>query len=37
MTTAATWPDDGSQAEIPLFGGDVTEGIVRVGTLSVAR
>ena len=27
---AATWPDDGSQAEIPLLGGDVTEGIVRV-------
>ncbi len=31
MTTAAAWPDDGSQTEIPLLGGDVTEGIVRVG------
>jgi hypothetical protein len=31
MTTAATWPDDGSQSEIPLLGGDVTEGVVRVG------
>jgi len=31
MTMAATWPDDGSQAEIPLLGGDVTEGIVRAG------
>ena len=31
MTTAATWPGDGSQTEIPLLGGDVTEGIVRVG------
>jgi hypothetical protein len=29
--TAATWPDDGPQTEIPLLGGDVTEGIVRVG------
>jgi hypothetical protein len=31
VTTAATWPDDGSQSEIPLLGGDVTEGVVRVG------
>jgi hypothetical protein len=31
MTTAATWPDDGSQTEIPLLGGDVTEDVVRVG------
>jgi hypothetical protein len=31
MTAAPTWPDDGPQAEIPLLGGDVTEGIVRVG------
>ena len=31
MSKATTWPDDGSQTEIPLFGGDVTEGIVRVG------
>jgi hypothetical protein len=29
--TTATWPDDGPQTEIPLLGGDVTEGIVRVG------
>jgi len=31
MTTTATWPDDGSRREIPLLGGDVTEGVVRVG------
>lgn len=31
MTAAVTWPDDGSQAEVPLLGGDVTEGVVRVG------
>ena len=31
MNTAASWSDDGSPAEIPLLGGDVTEGIVRVG------
>jgi Phosphotransferase enzyme family len=31
MTAAATWWDDGSQTEIPLLGGDVTEGVVRVG------
>jgi hypothetical protein len=31
MTTAAAWSDDGSQAEVPLLGGDVTEGVVRVG------
>jgi len=31
MTTAVTWPDDGSQAEVPLLGGDVTAGVVRVG------
>ena len=31
MTAGVTWPDDGSQAEIPLLGGDVTEGVVRVG------
>ena len=31
MNTAASWSDDGSLAEIPLLGGDVTEGIVRVG------
>ncbi|HEY6479833.1 MAG TPA: phosphotransferase [Streptosporangiaceae bacterium] len=31
MSTAATWPDDGAQTEIPLLGGDVTEGVVRVG------
>ena len=25
------WTDDGSEPEIPLLGGDVTEGVVRVG------
>jgi hypothetical protein len=29
--TAARWTDDGSEPEIPLLGGDVTEGVVRVG------
>ena len=28
---APTWADDGSEPEVPLLGGDVTEGIVRVG------
>jgi hypothetical protein len=28
---AARWADDGSEPEIPLPGGDVTEGVVRVG------
>jgi hypothetical protein len=31
MSTAVTWPDDGAQPEVPLLGGDVTEGVVRVG------
>ncbi|HEY3976638.1 MAG TPA: phosphotransferase [Streptosporangiaceae bacterium] len=31
MSTVATWPDDGTQPEVPLLGGDVTEGVVRVG------
>jgi hypothetical protein len=31
MSTVATWPDDGAQPEVPLLGGDVTEGVVRVG------
>ncbi len=31
MTMSASWRDDGSQTEIPLLGGDVTEGVVRVG------
>jgi hypothetical protein len=31
MSSASTWQDDGSQTEIPLLGGDVTEGVVRVG------
>jgi hypothetical protein len=31
MTMPASWRDDGSQTEIPLLGGDVTEGVVRVG------
>jgi hypothetical protein len=31
MTMPACWRDDGSQTEIPLLGGDVTEGVVRVG------
>jgi hypothetical protein len=30
--TVARWTDDGSEPEIPLLGGDVTEGVVRVGT-----
>jgi Phosphotransferase enzyme family len=31
MTMPASWRDDGSQTEIPLLGGDVTVGVVRVG------
>ncbi|HEY3870232.1 MAG TPA: hypothetical protein VGM10_17840 [Actinocrinis sp.] len=31
MASTPTWVDDGSETEIPLLGGDVTEGIVRVG------
>jgi hypothetical protein len=31
VSTAVTWPDDGAQPEVPLLGGDVTEGVVRVG------
>ena len=31
MATAATWSDASSEPEIPLLGGDVTEGVVRVG------
>jgi hypothetical protein len=31
MATAASWRDDSAQNEIPLLGGDVTEGVVRVG------
>jgi hypothetical protein len=27
----ASWTDDGDEPEIPLLGGDVTEGVVRVG------
>jgi hypothetical protein len=31
VTSVATWSDGGDEAEIPLLGGDVTEGVVRVG------
>lgn len=31
MTSAVTWTDEGDETEIPLLGGDVTEGVVRVG------
>ena len=31
MPRAPAWTDDGSEPEIPLLGGDVTEGVVRVG------
>jgi hypothetical protein len=31
MASTRTWTDDGSETEIPLLGGDVTEGVVRVG------
>src|ERR1700761_2177353 len=29
--TEPWWSDDGSEPEVPLLGGDVTEGVVRVG------
>ena len=31
MVRVPAWADDGSEPEIPLLGGDVTEGVVRVG------
>lgn len=31
LPSTPTWTDDGSEIEIPLLGGDVTEGVVRVG------
>jgi hypothetical protein len=31
VTSPVTWTDDGSETEVPLLGGDVTEGVVRVG------
>jgi hypothetical protein len=31
MASTQTWTDDGSETEVPLLGGDVTEGVVRVG------
>jgi len=31
LPQAHVWTDDGSEPEIPLLGGDVTEGVVRVG------